>query len=163
MLRWFGAQLWIIQHLSNDWLAGTWILLWGNLLLTFGCFIIFLMSLAVQDGAGIFNWSCATIESLLFTVGSMYFVAGSYPHASQFYYAAGRGQLLPSEDEQAIFQDDLEQTVGKHDEHSKEKLQADPPRSIAVLYDKPPPPLIKYPCVRSLNMVIEQNKEDLLR
>jgi hypothetical protein len=35
----------------------------------------------------------STATALLFLIGSAYFVCGSYPHAQQFYYAAGRGHL----------------------------------------------------------------------
>jgi hypothetical protein len=53
-----------------------------------------------------FMHCCSTICSFLFLIGSFYYVAGSYPHANQFYYDVNkRGQ----EDEEAheIYLDEI--------------------------------------------------------
>jgi len=82
-----GAQMWIVKHLANDWLAGTWFFLWASGAATLGCFYILVLALAAGAGQEqLFVWITAFTDSLIFLIGSFYFVAGSYPHASQFYY-----------------------------------------------------------------------------
>jgi len=89
-LRYCGANMWVVKHLANDWLAATWFFLVANII---GCFISFVLLFAACGSGNqetIFIWLSGSVEAMLFLVGSLYFVAGSYPHASQFYYAAGR-------------------------------------------------------------------------
>eukprot|EP01038_Epipyxis_sp_PR26KG_P006951 gene6951-9506_t len=91
-LRAFGAQMWIVKHLANDWLAGTWFFLWANGLLTFISFIMLFIALGLSNAKQVFVWMSGSISSFAFLVGSFYFTAGSYPHANQFYYSIGRGK-----------------------------------------------------------------------
>ena len=67
------------RHVSNDWLVVSWGLFLGCLFSTAIC--IALLYYAVQDGEGrlIFDYSTGFVDMLLFTIGSMYFLAGSYP------------------------------------------------------------------------------------
>jgi hypothetical protein len=86
--------MWALKHLANDWLAGTWFLFWANACFTFGAFVLLLGSFALgSNPEQIFLWLSSFASSGLFLIGSAYFVAGSYPHAQQFYYASGRGQI----------------------------------------------------------------------
>lgn len=41
----FGRKHWLVMHLQNDWLAGTWVFYYGSLLCTIGSFGIFWESL----------------------------------------------------------------------------------------------------------------------
>ena len=88
--RLFGARIWVVKHMANDWLAGTWFLFWDNAVFTFGSFVL-LFAAIVNSGSAeqVFIWLSGFASSALFLVGSAYFVAGSYPHAQQFYYATG--------------------------------------------------------------------------
>ena len=62
---------------------------------------------------------CRAVTSVIFLIGSMYFVSGSYPHAQQFYYAVGRGHI---EKDPAIFGDELgDIESGKKKKKSKKK------------------------------------------
>ena len=82
--------MWVVKHLANDWLSATWFFLVANIL---GCFISFIFlfeACASGNHETIFIWLSGSVEAFLFLIGSLYFVAGSYPHASQFYYAEGR-------------------------------------------------------------------------
>jgi hypothetical protein len=56
MLRVFGAQMWIVKHLANDWLAGTWFFFWANAIFTFGAFILLFSSLVRGNAEEIFVW-----------------------------------------------------------------------------------------------------------
>ena len=86
--------MWALKHLANDWLAGTWFLFWANACFTFGAFVLLLGSFVLgSNPEQIFLWLSSFASSGLFLIGSAYFVAGSYPHAQQFYYASGRGQI----------------------------------------------------------------------
>lgn len=76
MIRVFGPQLWIVKHLANDWLAGTWFFLWANAIAAFASIIILFISFALGDAAQIFIWLSGTISAALFLVGSAYFVSG---------------------------------------------------------------------------------------
>jgi hypothetical protein len=86
MLRIFGAQTWVVKHIANDWLAGTWFFFWANFLFTMGAFFLLIDACARGNPKEIFVWLSSASNSFLFMVGSFYYVAGSYPHASQFYY-----------------------------------------------------------------------------
>eukprot|EP00599_Poterioochromonas_sp_BG-1_P003251 CAMPEP_0173135606 /NCGR_PEP_ID=MMETSP1105-20130129/1994_1 /TAXON_ID=2985 /ORGANISM="Ochromonas sp., Strain BG-1" /LENGTH=485 /DNA_ID=CAMNT_0014047641 /DNA_START=1 /DNA_END=1458 /DNA_ORIENTATION=- len=105
----FGPQVWIIKHLANDWMAGTWFFLWANVLLTIGSFLLLLVALGVGNDAQIFVWFSGTLCSFLFLVGSFYYVSGSYPHAQQFYYETGRGHVKSSDDAIAKYQKKMKQ------------------------------------------------------
>lgn len=51
-----GNQIWMLKHLANDWLAGTWFFLWANGIATLGSGILLIAALAVADAAQIFIW-----------------------------------------------------------------------------------------------------------
>lgn len=92
-LRMFGARMWIVKHLANDWLAATWLILCVNTIFTFLSFLLMLVAMAIQTSSEqIFVWTSGFINSLLFEIGSIYYVSGSYPHAQAFYYATDRGR-----------------------------------------------------------------------
>lgn len=55
-IRMFGPRLWVVKHLANDWMAGSWFFLWANALLTFASFVIMLIAFAVGDSQQIFIW-----------------------------------------------------------------------------------------------------------
>jgi len=105
--------MWVVKHLANDWLSATWFFLVANIL---GCFISFIFlfeACASGNQETIFIWLSGSVEAFLFLIGSLYFVAGSYPHASQFYYAEGRnatGQTF--EESQGIVVSRIDPTKG---------------------------------------------------
>jgi hypothetical protein len=53
----FGERSWINKHLSNDWLASTWLFFYATLVMTVGC--SWMLILALYDGSGldIFDWA----------------------------------------------------------------------------------------------------------
>ena len=76
----FGEESWIHKHLSNDWLASTWIFFYATLLMQLGS--LGMLVLMILDGGTkleIFDWAASTIDAFFFLMGSAYFVAGSYP------------------------------------------------------------------------------------
>eukprot|EP01031_Cornospumella_fuschlensis_P025364 gene25364-30626_t len=73
------SSVWLDKHFINDWLAGTWFILWGTLLAFFVCLILLMVALAERDVLSIFIMLTGLIENWCFLVGSAYFVAGSYP------------------------------------------------------------------------------------
>lgn len=87
MTRWFGDRQWIQKHLATDWLAGTWFFFWANVLLTVGSFLLLVAAMMAQDSKQIFLGSSTFFNSLLFMVGSAYYVCGSYPYEGHFFYA----------------------------------------------------------------------------
>ena len=91
-LKIFGARIWVVKHLQNDWLAGTWFLLWANVFFTIFSFILLFSACETGNPEQIFLWLSSAVNSFFFLIGSLYFVSGSYPHAQQFYYAIDRGK-----------------------------------------------------------------------
>ena len=91
-LKMFGARIWVVKHLQNDWLAGTWFLLWANVFFTIFSFILLFSACETGNPEQIFLWLSSAVNSFFFLIGSLYFVSGSYPHAQQFYYAIDRGK-----------------------------------------------------------------------
>lgn len=68
-----------IRHVANDWLIVCW-------LSAIGCFLAVLLSIALlvssiqaHDKRGIFDWATGLADMIMFLIGSMYLVAGSYP------------------------------------------------------------------------------------
>lgn len=73
----FGSRMWIIKHLANDWLAGTWFFLWASGVFTFASFILMITAFAKSAGPQQnFVWISGFLDSLTFLIGSLYFVAG---------------------------------------------------------------------------------------
>ena len=65
----------MLQHVGNDWLAACWFFLICSLLWTIGSlFYITISKNQRQD----FVYASSLADALLFTIGSAYFVAGSY-------------------------------------------------------------------------------------
>ena len=67
------------KHLGTDWLIVSWGLLVGCISSDVICLGLLLYSIRHNDGRGIFDYSTGLVDMILFTVGSMYFLAGSYP------------------------------------------------------------------------------------
>lgn len=97
LLLWFNcghcccSEETIAKHLVNDWLAGTWIILIVTAFGTFVCFLTFIYAMAEGDGLSLFVNGCTFADCVLFLIGSVYFVAGSYPEAP----ASMGSKLLP--------------------------------------------------------------------
>jgi hypothetical protein len=86
LLKWVGDFQVFRTHLANDWLAGTWFFLWANVLLTIGSFFLLADALYNNNPKTIFLGCSSFFNSLLFMIGSLYYVSGSYPFEGQFYY-----------------------------------------------------------------------------
>ena len=86
MVKWFGERRWILRHLANDWLAGTWFFLIANGVLTVGAFGMLCIAFSSNDPKAMFVWLSSFVNSLLFFIGSFYYVSGSYPHDNLFHY-----------------------------------------------------------------------------
>lgn len=70
-------RTWLYYHLSTDWLAGCWCFL---LLCTAWLLASMIMCLVENENVILLEqYILSTTEALIFTVGSMYFLAGSYP------------------------------------------------------------------------------------
>lgn len=74
-----GRDHWLIMHLQNDWLAGMWI----NLVVTDICLVgtvgLFLKALYTKNVEELFIYGITILDVIIFIVGCMYFVSGSYP------------------------------------------------------------------------------------
>ena len=78
--------MWVVKHLQNDWLAGCWFFVWGSVLVSIISFCDLGYECIYGDSEKIFIGVSGAVASFFFTVGSMYFVAGSYPAAQKFIY-----------------------------------------------------------------------------
>jgi hypothetical protein len=67
------------RHVANDWLVVSWGLFLGCLFSTIICIALLYYAVKDEEDRLIFDYSTAFVDMLLFTVGSMYFLAGSYP------------------------------------------------------------------------------------
>ena len=65
-----------IKHVANDWLAACWIFFWSALLWLVGSFAFLFTS---ANDMEIFVYGTSLADACFFTLGSAYFVAGSYP------------------------------------------------------------------------------------
>lgn len=87
------------KHIANDWIIGCWIILVACVGATIAC-IAKLVEATGQDGNhAVYDWSFAFVVMFLYTIGTMYFLAGSYP--------------LDEEDE--FLDDELDEELGDDD------------------------------------------------
>ena len=78
--------MWVVKHLQNDWLAGCWFFVWGSVLVAFISFCDLGYECIYGNSEKIFIGISGAVASFFFMIGSMYFVAGSYPAAQKFIY-----------------------------------------------------------------------------
>jgi len=71
------------KHLCNDWLAGTWFFAIATFLGVCGGIYESGYSISTNNGLEIYIWVTGTIDAIMFLIGSMYYVAGSYPQDQQ--------------------------------------------------------------------------------
>ena len=71
-----GKRSSLATHLSSDWLAACWFFFWSSAFWFVGSWL--LLFTAANDRQ-IFAWISSAIEAFVYTVGSAYYVAGSYP------------------------------------------------------------------------------------
>lgn len=84
-----------------------------------------------------------TICCFIFLIGSLYFVAGSYPHAQQFYYAINMNNAESAED---IYGDEMGLlNSAENGQQDNSALNSNEPRRIyRIIYNQPlPPPIIR--------------------
>ena len=65
-----------IKHVANDWLAACWIFFWSASLWLVGSFAFLFTS---ANDMEFFVYGTSLVDACFFTLGSAYFVAGSYP------------------------------------------------------------------------------------
>lgn len=66
----------INTHLANDWLAGTWFFLFATFLMLAGSIYELYHSIHVNNGFEIYIWATGGFDTVLFLIGSIYFVSG---------------------------------------------------------------------------------------
>jgi len=93
--RIFGHKSWILTHVQTDWLAACWFFLFSSIWFSFGSYL-FLFS--EENDRQLYIWVTTCLNSVFYLMGSIYFVAGSYPfepHAAEIDHdevaAASRG------------------------------------------------------------------------
>lgn len=67
------------RHISNDWLIVCWFMTLGSLFSTIISIILAIYYAQHHEGRGVYDWVTSAVDMFLFTIGSMYLVAGSYP------------------------------------------------------------------------------------
>lgn len=102
---------WLYRHISNDWLAGTWVFFYGTLIMLVGALVMLYLSVVSSDShLEIFDWAATVLDSLIFLVGSAYFCAGSYPQIDPSRAALAGEAKLPEKSEGGVnyhsFEDD---------------------------------------------------------
>jgi len=73
------TEKYLRKHLSNDWLAGCWLFLLASMIFTVGATFLFFQALFDNNTTTTFIMGTGFSDSLIFAIGSMYFVSGSYP------------------------------------------------------------------------------------
>ena len=62
--------------MATDWLILTWFITWGCYIAIICAIGLLVNSIRTKDTLNIYNYATALADVILFTVGSMYFVAG---------------------------------------------------------------------------------------
>jgi len=66
-------------HVATDWLILSWLVFAGCVASDVISLALLVSAVRAGDHTGIFDWASALIDMAIFTIGSMYFLAGSYP------------------------------------------------------------------------------------
>jgi len=74
----FGPGSTMHVHVKTDILIVFWVGLWGCVFGTVGCVVLLAYYIYKKDGLGIFNYVTGGVDLVLFLVGSLYYLAGSY-------------------------------------------------------------------------------------
>lgn len=67
------------KHLVNDWLIVCWVVLICCILATICTVALLMFESSEHYRRGIFDYATGLFDMILFLIGSMYIVAGSYP------------------------------------------------------------------------------------
>ena len=68
------------KHLENDWLIAAWIFLFFSIFSVIISIGKLIDSVHKNEDRGVYDWSTGLVNCIMFTIGSAYFVAGSYPY-----------------------------------------------------------------------------------
>lgn len=71
-----GDRPYILKHVANDWLAACWFFFFCSVLWAIGSIVYICIARNERQD---FIYAASLADALLFTIGSAYFVAGSYP------------------------------------------------------------------------------------
>ena len=74
--RCLGANTSLAPHLKTDWLAACWFFFWSSAFWFMGSWLLLF---SAQTDRQLFTWLVSAADAFLYTVGSAYYVAGSYP------------------------------------------------------------------------------------
>lgn len=77
----FGENSFLCKHCQNDWLVGCWMTFYACLFAALGCYLLLLMA---ENDRQIFIYLTGFCDCGIFLLGSMYYVAGSYPSDSAY-------------------------------------------------------------------------------
>jgi len=75
----FGRRRWIDKHICNDWLAGTWFFFYATLAWVVGSIYYLMRSVDLNNMEELLIWTLSFTDSVFYLIGSVYYVAGSYP------------------------------------------------------------------------------------
>jgi hypothetical protein len=73
-----GPTRGIFRHVENDWLIFCWVVVMGSVFATVGSIMVMIYYASFGNRFGIFNFATGAFDCLLFLIGAMYYVAGSY-------------------------------------------------------------------------------------
>ena len=74
----FGPNSTLHIHAKTDMLIVCWLSLFGSILATVGCVVVFIYYIIKNDPFGMFNYSTGAVDMIMFTIGTVYYLAGSY-------------------------------------------------------------------------------------
>ena len=71
------------KHLLNDWLVAGWLMFWCCVFGTVCSGAMLMYEIYIFSWQGIYDWSTGLLDCIMFTIGSAYLIAGSYPVAPE--------------------------------------------------------------------------------
>lgn len=79
LVKCIGNRSFLEIHCCNDWLVTTWLFFFASLLWFIGSvFMLIYQYCKNQNGKEIYLYISSIFDSILFLIGSMYYIAGSY-------------------------------------------------------------------------------------
>eukprot|EP01041_Mallomonas_annulata_P001362 gene1362-2633_t len=121
----FGRNHWIIKHVQNDWLAGTWFFFLATFMCLFGSVLLFLDALVRLSNEEMFIYGLSVFDFLLFLIGCIYFVSGSYPDDKNKCYKK-RKQSIQLENGDIIEQEiDTNEVIPIHRKYDPREIEND--------------------------------------
>ena len=111
------------KHIRTDLLLGGWLFYLGCLLVTAGSLSLLLVSMVQHKSGAAWEYFASLVDSVIFTIGAAYFVAGSYPNSAMTERLIAQDQDRQQEQESERINSDRRQYQQQQQQQQQQKYK----------------------------------------